>query len=476
MAVGRNRDVTFKVGLFLTSCLVLFVAMLFVYGKTNRAWKAQREIHVVFNNIGNLRSEAVVRYNGLDVGRITRVQLIQLNPDVLAKFPTLTASHLDQLPLLKEDRNGLRGVESNKLDGEIRKKLLGRTMVALTLNVVEKGKQQWFREDDLIRIGGTIMGESAVDIISGQRAVLPPDHDKFLIGESGDMYSNLAKSMDQVRNILGSLSEVVGGGDADSPMASRLVSFDSMTQRLEGMAESMDQRIGKAWDEMEVNLDTAKERMDKAEKGISGVKPELFKALEETETSIKKLSGDVNKTTQAGHRQVEELKARILRELASLKSVVVKQKSRVPILVSQTFEWSEKMRAQVDTIDRVMIRSDRLLTQGFENTRQTLQGLRATFDGLEQKLWFLAKYPWLGFKMPGGAVGYVYFNEWRIAMVTRHYRELRGEVEKARKQFKAQDASDQARIDRINQIVRMMDDYLLTNEVENKKGRRRRRR
>jgi hypothetical protein len=43
----------------------------------------------------------------------------------------------------------------------------------------------------------------------------------------------------------------------------------------------------------------------------------------------------------------------------------------------------------------------------------------------------------------------------------RHYRELRRELEAARREFKPADRSDQARAGRIAQILQDMDEYLL---------------
>ena len=59
-----------KAGVFLTLCMAVFVAMLFIYGKVARVWRGRQEISVVFTSVTSLRRDAPVRYNGVEVGRV----------------------------------------------------------------------------------------------------------------------------------------------------------------------------------------------------------------------------------------------------------------------------------------------------------------------------------------------------------------------------------------------------------------------
>src|SRR3990172_9242826 len=98
-----------KAGLFLTFCIGLFVAMLFVYGKLSRSWRGRQELRVLFTQVTNLRTDAQVLYNGLDVGKVKAVHIRRVGRELLDSLPVLTAADLENLPLAEEERTELAG-------------------------------------------------------------------------------------------------------------------------------------------------------------------------------------------------------------------------------------------------------------------------------------------------------------------------------------------------------------------------------
>jgi hypothetical protein len=347
-------------------------------------------------------------------------------------------------------------------------------MVRLTLDVMGEGESFHYRADDRVRVSSTLMGEAVVSIISGTGTALALDRERYLVGVSGDMYTHLSKSLEQVKNILASMSEMVGGGDADSPMAQRLENFDRFSARIESLADSTEKKLPGVWDEFDGKLEIAGERMDGARRSISNIKPELLKAFSSAEKTLADLRTSFTQMADTGDKQVKELRERALKELKTLQAVARDGRQRIPVLVNRAYEWTRSFARQVDRIDRWMTQSDRSLTQGLESTRQTLQGMRSTFDVLEEKLWFLAHKPWAAFRPATGAEGLEASTDYRRALMARHYRELRRELATARKRFKAEDASDQARITRVDQILAELDDYLRKTSTEGR-GRKRRR-
>lgn len=476
MASDGIKNAEVKAGLFLTFSIGLLVAMLFIYGKSLRSWQDRRNLQVVFNNIGNLRADAMVRYNGLEVGRVREVRLLELDDEQLPFMPRLTERHLENLPLTEDEKLALRGVSDEQIDGEIRKRIRGRTMVRLTLDVMGEGESFHYRSDDRVRVSSTLMGEAVVSIISGTGAALTIDGEQYLVGVSGDMYTHLSKSLQQVKNILASMSEMVGGGDADSPMAQKLENFDKFSERIEGLAGSTAEKLPDVWDDFDGKLEIAGERMDGAQKSLSNIKPELLKAFNSAEKTLADLRTSFTQMADTGDKQVKEMRERALKELKTLQSVAKEGRERIPVLVNRAYEWTRSFSRQVDKVDRWMTQSDRSLTQGIESTRQTLQGMRATFDTLEERLWFLAHKPWAAFRPPAGAEGLEASSDYRRALMARHYRELRNELAMARKRFRVEDASDRARIARVDQIMAELDDYLKETSSDGKDKKRRRRR
>ena len=76
-AQGKISQAEIKAGVFLTFCLALFIAMLFVLGKFGRAWRGHEEIRVLFSQVSALRRDAPVRYNGMDLGRVHTLKIVR---------------------------------------------------------------------------------------------------------------------------------------------------------------------------------------------------------------------------------------------------------------------------------------------------------------------------------------------------------------------------------------------------------------
>src|SRR5436190_5888179 len=76
-----------KTGIFLTFCLILFVAMLFIWGDLSRYWRGRQLISVVFASVTSLRPDAPVRYNGVEVGRVKEIGILHLKDNDIQRLP-----------------------------------------------------------------------------------------------------------------------------------------------------------------------------------------------------------------------------------------------------------------------------------------------------------------------------------------------------------------------------------------------------
>ena len=201
-----------KVGLFLAFCLGLFIVMLITYGRFSPLWKGPLEIHAAFSDAHALRPDASVRYNGLEVGRVKSLSLLHLDDKNIERLSAaLSKQNLDNLPLRPEAlRKQLREVPEADFGPRCRAALKNRTMIELCLQVLREGDVNRYRLDDQVRIVSSVFGDTAVEIISGNGSVNPGSSRQLLLGTSGDFFSNLAKSMSEVKEILSSVTDVVG--------------------------------------------------------------------------------------------------------------------------------------------------------------------------------------------------------------------------------------------------------------------------
>jgi hypothetical protein len=450
-----------KVGLFLTFSLGLFVALLFVYGRVTREWRGRRELHAVFNSVSGLRPEARVLYNGLEVGRVTHMDLVEMDAQMVDRLPPLNDSNMEVLPLTDEEREALRGLASDELDRAIRKCLIGRGVVLLTLEVLAEGDMKRYRQDDHVRVVATLMGESAVQIISGDGPPIAAGNPTILIGSSGDMYGALAKSMAQMKDIMNSIGEMIGGGgDTDSPVGQKVANFSKFTKRMDDMTDSLVQKMPKAWDRIDKELEKGRVKMSDLAKTVTDKRPGWEESLLETQNAIELLRVDVALGVEDGRAKVAAVRKDAGGMLKPLAKAVAENKGTIPNTIRDAREWTERIDGRVEAIGREMTHFDRKLTQGSESVRQTFKGMVGSVDGFEEKLWYLANYPWTFVRPPRGGQGQSLDLAWRKALMRRHYDELRNELEMAKREFKPGDSSDKVRLERIRQALRGLDAFL----------------
>ncbi len=463
MARKRGFSSEMKVGLFLTFCLGLFVASLFIYGSLTREWRGRRELRVIFNEVNGLRPEARVLYNGLEVGRVIKMDLVELDEALASLLPPLDDFTLEELPLSDAEREELRGIAPAELDRSIRNKLLGHGVVLLTLEVLAEGDAKRYRENDHVRVVSTLMGESAIQIISGDGAPITDQNPRLLIGSSGDMYGALAKSMNQMKDILSSIGEMIGGGDEEGAarsIAQKVANFNRFTERMESMAGSLESKLPATWDNLDTQLEKGRRKTAELAAEVAVKRPGWERSLRETETAIGKMRDDLTKGVEEGRQKIAAVSEDADGMLQPLAQTVQRQKGQIPNTIRDAREWTERIDGRVEAIGREMTHFDRTLTQGSESVRQAFQGMVMTADRLEEKLWYLSAYPWSFVRTPSGPEAAALDREWRRVLLGRHFRELRSELGVAEKEYKPGDRSDQTRQERIRQALQELDAFV----------------
>ena len=320
-----------------------------------------------------------------------------------------------------------------------------------------------YRENDHVRVVSTLMGESAIQIVSGDGAPITDENPRLLIGSSGDLYGALAKSMNQMKDILNSIGEIIGGGggdDEDASIAQKVANFSRFTERMDALAGSLESKLPPTWDQLDAQLEKGRLRTAELAAQVAEKRPGWVRSLRETEEALVKMRENLAAGVEEGHRKLASVREEADETLRSLARAVQRHKGQIPNTIRDAREWTERIDDKVEAIGREMTRFDRTLTQGSESVRQSFQGLLATADRLEEQFWYLAAYPWSFVRAPAGPEAAALDREWRRALLGRHFRELRGELEAAEKEFKPADRSDQVRQERIRQALQELDAFV----------------
>jgi len=385
MASRIYSSVEVKVGLFLAFSLALFISMLASYGRLAPVWRGRTEITVAFSNVAGLSPDAPVRYNGVEVGRVKHMRLLHLDKDNLSRLPPLSKRDLENLPLWPESLiKELREVSDADFDTRCRRALENRTMIELTLEVLQEGDVKRYRMDDTVRVSTSIYGDSAVEIYSGNGAINQPGSNLVIVGSAGDFFSNLAKSMGDVKEILGGVTDVVGTQERRSfeRASGRFANITARMDKMSKISEDRSEITGKRFDALSTHIDrifanssdalegiepqarrsfnAMKDNLANAQDRINAVQADASAAFKEISTDFKLVRDDVNYAIDQSKPQFEPMKA-------SIRDVYDRMGG-----------LSEHIDAMRDTAGNVMVQSEPDLDRTMGAMKNSLQNLKYT--------------------------------------------------------------------------------------------------
>jgi hypothetical protein len=157
-----------------------------------------------------------------------------------------------------------------------------------------------------VRVVSTVFGDTAVEIISGNGPINTVADNKVLLGLSGDFFSNLAKSMGDVKEILSNVTDVVGTDERRSFERSQS-RFPAISEKLDAISTTANKRVA----------ETAR-RLDKIGEDISKTLNDTSAILETLEPKVNKTSENVKaafQTMQTSLNETQEEAAKAAKEV-----------------------------------------------------------------------------------------------------------------------------------------------------------------
>jgi ABC-type transporter Mla subunit MlaD len=449
-----------KAGVFLTFCLALFVAMLFELGRFGRAWRGRQEISVVFAQVNGLRREAPVFYNGMEIGHVRQIRVLRLTPGELAKLPPFALRDLPNLPLSDLERDTLRSGNprlESVVNQRVRELIADRTMVLAILDLLHENDTRRFRSDDQYRINGTVTSDSYVCMRTGCGQPLSPNDKKYLLGITGDMYTDLGKSLSQVKDILASLAEIAGGEDTRQTIRGQLGNFEGFTERFEKTTASIQEALPDTWDEIDGRLEKFKGNAKDVEGKLAGMSPAAGDAMDAAQRAIL----DTRESAATSIDEMREKVAGFRGEAGKLKEQWRKTAAdyvdTLPSQLQKAREWPERFTPTIDRIDNFLTRADDQLEKGIDSTRALLHDYTVQATSFEQTTYRLKRWPWSFANKPDEEALAAQDALWRRDLAKRQYVELRGELERLQQNLQSAAPAEQARIARMSELLKDSD-------------------
>ena len=460
-----------KAGIFLTFCLALFVAMLFVYGKAARIWRGRQELTVVFTSVTSLRPDAPVRFNGVEVGRVKTIDPLNLDADTLGRLPRISYRDLDDLPLREEEKTKLKKLAvippqakpeeiariEAAFDREVREHLAERTMIKLVLEVLNPREKdaalRRYRVDDQVRISTTLLGDTSVEISSGSRnEYLDPAQPLLILGHSGDFFSNLGKSIEQVKEILANVNDVVGSQERES-VRQALRRFDTITDKIESIVKEANKRLPVTWDKVDLLADSAKKDLDAIGETVTGLQPQISKTLTTADEAVKDLQKKLGDLSEEARQAVVDIKGQVKPILEDVQYITGHSKEDFPQLVKNAKDLAARLKLSADKLDVVLSTGDRLLQESYPDMRRLILSLRMGAENFQEATDKIKRKPWLVINKPEKESEFDKAQDTarRLEIATKRFLELNTELQAVRRGMPA--APNKTQLEKLDFLI-----------------------
>ncbi|MFH0938534.1 MAG: hypothetical protein V1899_04530 [Planctomycetota bacterium] len=383
MTSPQYSNIEIKVGVFLAFCLALLTLMLIIYGQVAPIWSSRAEIGVAFENVMSLRSDAPVRYNGLEVGRVKWLRTLHLDNDNIERLSPLTKRDLENLPLRSESlRRQLRAADDANFESLCRNALKNRSMIELCLEVLQEDNIKCYRKDDQIRIVSTIFGDAAVEIISGSGDINTVAGNQLLIGAAGNFFSNLSKSMNEVKDILFDVNEVVGAQERRHLGRSK-DRLSNINAKLDSITELAGRRIDVTAQRMDKQSDGITVTINNAVKMLEDLRPQSQQTADRVKVGLKDMQDRINAAQAESAKTWSEVAADAKTARADIKEVWDKSKpdyDQARKVGKEVYDKFSGLSRQVDgirdTAGRLMSQNEPELTRMQESFKNGLVNLK----------------------------------------------------------------------------------------------------
>ena len=375
-----------KAGAFVAFSFALLLVMVFAVGDCGRLLKGRQDQVVFFSHVTGLQPNSAVNYAGVEVGRVRRIRIVK-NADrsILDRLPPINANSVERLPLTIEEVERLKGIKDpTRMDREARELCLGRTVIALDLEIVRSREELMFRQDDLVRLESTLMGDSTVEISAGSGTPVPAG--QALLGDSSNLFTQLSSSMRDIRNLLAKVSNMIGEDERVAIQAT-IANIKDASDKISRASEDVRQivaesrePISQAITDLGTTMSEARQTATAVRETVTEVKPKVVSALE---------SGQ--KMMEAGRGAAE-----------AADQLLTDARPKAVALLEEARRSAAAATAALTEAQELLLAGGNALDENRPAVRRALGDVREAGRNLKDMSARLKRQPWLLLKKPRG--------------------------------------------------------------------------
>jgi phospholipid/cholesterol/gamma-HCH transport system substrate-binding protein len=270
-----NKTSTIKIGIFISIGIAILVIAIFLLGDKNAMFKSTFDVKAYFRDIQGLRSGAIVRLSGIDVGSVKKIQIVS---DTTGRVEVT-------MSLVKDIKRFVRTDTKASIETE---GLVGNKVVVLRIGTSSAEE---------VVDGGVIKAQEPL----GFSAILAET--QGIMEYTKDMTQNLAEIIARVNRGEGSIGKFLKDeqlyNDAKALTKTAAQSLQSITSEVSGLTTLFNE-LGDGVKEVVGNIDSAVSRVDYILAGIQqgkGVVGQMLISGTKFDTTFSNTLSNIEKTS-----------------------------------------------------------------------------------------------------------------------------------------------------------------------------------
>ena len=369
------RDV--KVGILVIVSAVFLLVLIAITSDIGKFFRPKRIVHVAFRHVVGLQPNSPVNYSGVEVGRVRSITVITVDEAFLRRLVPVMPDMVYELPIDEPDiLDKLRLVtDKAEFDKEARKSILGRDIVLLEMEV-DAGTVEVVHVDDYVSVESTLMGDTSVEISPGIEAANTSD--VVLLGRSGNLFTKLGESVEEIRYLLRSAGTALSAGGTD---------FGAMFSKINTSVS---------------NLATASEDFKKAGAAANEILTTSKEDVEELARNSKSISERTDRILARVERDIDPITSNITVSADEMRQILDKVTPNVEPLISGAKKLTERLDTLAENSDKLVATTSEVIDDSRADIRRSTENVKDATRNLTEFTSLLSRKPWLLLRAPRG--------------------------------------------------------------------------